>query len=252
MDKRYIVEVRSKLLPKIATVASIGAAAFGAPILGAKVAGVGRFAPQNQPSPIQPTSVSTPTPVQTTQNIPSNVEDKNQNTGKIKPVVKSNNFDHSETIEFIKSHEGFKPKAYWDVKQWSVGHGSGIHTDGNKVTKDTVVTPEQAHDMLVHHVNQRIMPKVKNLSIWQNMNDRQRGGFVSFLYNVGEHVVGSKNHPTINAAIHSNDVNKLYGAMGKYHKITDSKGNKIVSKGLLKRRSDEKKWAFEVNHETKK
>jgi GH24 family phage-related lysozyme (muramidase) len=227
---KYTIQVESKTLRTLATAAALGVGGAGIIVGGAKLAGVGRFAdrqqlpttpPQSAPAPIEQ-KAKTPEQKQTTQRVDL----------------------HPDTVDLIKNSEGFRPKAYWDKKQFSVGFGSGLHVDGKRVQKGTAVTPEQAHDMLVSHVNQRIIPKVKDLQVWNTMNDRQRGAFTSFLYNVGEHVVGSKNHPTINAAIHSNDVNKVFDAMSLYNKTTDPKGNKSVNNGLLNRREAERKYAF--------
>jgi GH24 family phage-related lysozyme (muramidase) len=237
MSQKYIVEVKTKssigkTLSTLGTAAAIGVGLAGTIAGGAKLAGVGRFADRQ----------NIPTTAPQSQEIPAQ---KQQD--KKEPVQRIDL--HPETVDFLKQHEGFKQKAYWDIKQYSVGYGSGIHTDGKKVQKGTVVTPEQAHEMLVGHINQRIIPKVKDLPIWEKMNDRQRGGFTSFLYNIGEHVVGSRNHPTLNAAIHSGDVNKLYDAMGMYVHTTkkDPKtGQTVKTKlpGLVKRRAAEREYAL--------
>jgi GH24 family phage-related lysozyme (muramidase) len=235
MKKQYSVKFDSKLLKGVATGSVIGSAVMGGIIHGAKEFKVGRWREPQSPIIDQPVTGDRP--------VTGSVapEEKKKPESKPEPVQRLDL--HPETIDFLKKHEGFLPKAKWDFKQYSVGYGTGRHTDGSSVTKDTVVDEKTAHDMLVHHVNQRIVPKVKDLPIWQTMNDRQRGAFTSFLFNVGEHVVGSRNHPTINAAINRNDINGVLDAMSLYNKVTDSKGNKIVSKGLQTRREAERNHA---------
>jgi GH24 family phage-related lysozyme (muramidase) len=124
---------------------------------------------------------------------------------------------HPDTHQFIKDAEGFKSNAYSDKGQYSVGYGTGMHIDGRKVTKGESVSRQQAHDMMVHHINNRIIPKASSTPVWGNMNDRQRGAFVSFLYNVGEHTIGSSKHPNFNAALKSGDVDAVFDHMQTYN-----------------------------------
>jgi GH24 family phage-related lysozyme (muramidase) len=155
---------------------------------------------------------------------------------------------HPDTHQFIKDVEGFKTTAYSDKGQYSVGYGTGMHIDGRKVTKGESVSRQQAHDMMVHHINSRIIPKASSTPVWGNMNDRQRGAFVSFLYNVGEHTIGSKLHPNFNAALKSGDVDAVFDHMQTYNKTTetDKNGNKIkvVNPGLVNRRQAERDFAY--------
>jgi GH24 family phage-related lysozyme (muramidase) len=232
-SKKYTIQLESRSFKTLATGAMVGAAAFGGIVAGANLAGVGRYAPKAPQGIVQQPPVANQAPVE---------QKKDTEEKKVEPVERVD--IHPDTLEFMKKHEGFRPNAYWDYKQFSVGYGSGTHTDGKPVSKNTKVTEEQAHDMMVHHIKNRIIPKVEKYSIWEKMNDNERGGFTSFLYNVGEHVIGSKNHPTINSAIHSGDVRKVYDAMALYNKVTDSKGNRSVSRGLQARREAERKHAF--------
>lgn len=242
MTEKYLIEVKTKnnirqTLTALGAATAVGLGIGGGAIGAAKLAGVGRFAPQQSISTTQPQIQEIPVQKQEIKQ----QEKKEQTT----PVDL-----HPDTIELIKKQEGFNPKAYWDVRQYSVGYGSGIHTDGKKVQHGTTVTPEEAHDMLVYHINQRIIPKVKDLPIWQKMNDRQRGGFTSFLYNMGENVIDSRSNSTLRSAIHSGDVNKLYNAMDLYVHTTkkDPKTGKVVKSkvpGLVNRRAAERKHAFE-------
>ena len=155
---------------------------------------------------------------------------------------------HPETHDFIKSAEGFKSSSYEDNGQYSVGYGTGMHIDGTRVAKGDTVSKQQAHDMMVHHINTRIIPKASSTAVWGNMNDRQKGAFVSFLYNVGEHTIGSSKHPNFNAALRSGNVNAVFDHMETYNKVTktDENGNKIkvVSPGLVNRRQAERDFAY--------
>lgn len=156
---------------------------------------------------------------------------------------------HSGTYDFIKQSEGFRNNSYADKGQYSVGYGTGLHVDGSKVKPGEKVSKEQAHEMLVHHITNRVVPVASKTAVWGNMNDRQRGAFVSFLYNVGEGVVGSKQHPNFNAALASGDVNKVFDHMATYNKVTETdkktgKKIKVVNQGLVNRRKAERDFAF--------
>jgi GH24 family phage-related lysozyme (muramidase) len=164
-------------------------------------------------------------------------------TQKAKPTY------HAGTYDFIKNAEGFRDTSYADKGQFSVGYGTGMHTDGTKVKPGEKVTKQQAHEMMVNHIDTRIVPKASGIAVWEKMNDRQRGAFVSFLYNVGEGVIGNKEHPKFNAALASGDVDAVFDHMQTYNKTTEKdkktgKKVKVVNPGLVKRRQAERDFAY--------
>jgi len=252
VNNRYIIEVKrtnkSKVKPgssigTLATAAAVGVGLFGMVMGGARLAGVGRFASQEVPRSAQTIS-NRPAIVQQPQVKPVVAQQKPaaapvvQAKQEPKAEVKKPTY-HPGTFDFIKSQEGFRDTAYADRKQWSVGYGTKS-SKGEKISKD------EAAKRLETHVNTVIMPKVENLKAWNSMNDRQRGAFTSFLYNVGEGVIGSKEHPNFNAALQSGDINKVFNQMQSYNKVTDPKtGKKVVDKGLVNRRAAERNFAFQ-------
>lgn len=88
------------------------------------------------------------------------------------------------TINFLISVEGFAPRAFWDVKQWSIGYGTGIMPDGRKVRAGDTVTREQARQMLYRDAP--IRGAVVNKLVASNLSQNQFDALVSFVYNVGE------------------------------------------------------------------
>lgn len=84
-----------------------------------------------------------------------------------------------DAIQFIKDWEGFSPKAFWDVSQWTVGYGTaGV--------KGQTMTPEQADAAMRSHlalvdkaINQ--FASSKGLNLTQNQHD----ALASFSFNCG-------------------------------------------------------------------
>lgn len=93
-------------------------------------------------------------------------------------------------IDLIKSFEGLVLKAYPDPasgnEPWTIGYGTTIYPNDNKVKKGDTCTKEQAYDYLVHDINdfaKQITPLIK-----QPLNDNQFSALVSFAYNVGSDI----------------------------------------------------------------
>lgn len=85
-------------------------------------------------------------------------------------------------VRFLKDEEGFRPKAYWDVKQWAIGYGHKI-IPGDGLTRNSVITDEQAtqilrRDLLEREATLRRLVKVP-------VNQRQFDALISLLYNLG-------------------------------------------------------------------
>jgi len=90
----------------------------------------------------------------------------------------------NSTIAFLMDVEKFEPKAYWDFKQWSIGYGTGIMPNGQKVKQGDTVTKAQAQAMLTRDVVSRA--NAVNRYVTANINQNQFDALVSFVYNLGE------------------------------------------------------------------
>jgi peptidoglycan hydrolase-like protein with peptidoglycan-binding domain/GH24 family phage-related lysozyme (muramidase) len=91
-----------------------------------------------------------------------------------------------DTLEMIKSFEGFAPNAYWDHKQWSIGYGSFAGSNRSKPDIAGPISKERAETMLRDHVQQFS----NDVERWNRVgnykwNEGQKGALISFAYNIG-------------------------------------------------------------------
>lgn len=91
-----------------------------------------------------------------------------------------------DTLEMIKSFEGFAPKAYWDHKQWSIGYGSFAGNNRSKPDVAGPISKDRADSMLSDHV-QKFSNDVERWNKVGNYkwNEGQKGALISFAYNIG-------------------------------------------------------------------
>jgi GH24 family phage-related lysozyme (muramidase) len=92
----------------------------------------------------------------------------------------------------IRKKEGFRTTAYWDVDAWRTGYGSDTYTtaDGvvHKVTKDSVITQEDAERDLDRRINTEFMPSAVNAigaDAWAKLSPAAQAVMTSLAYNYG-------------------------------------------------------------------
>lgn len=142
---------------------------------------------------------------------------------------------NEDTINLIKSFEGFSDKAYHDtidpVNVDTIGYGTVAYPNGKKVkVDDPDITQEQAVEYLMFEVNQKA--KVITPMIHTSLNDNQFGALVSFAYNLGE---GSLSSSTLLKKVNANP--KDLTIKDEFLKWNHSCG-KVVD-GLTRRRLSE-------------
>lgn len=88
-------------------------------------------------------------------------------------------------IEFIKGFEGYSPIAYKDsVGIWTIGWGTIIYPNGNKVKEGDTCSKEEAEQYLEYEINEKA--KGVNSAIKDTpLNQGQYDALVSFTYNLG-------------------------------------------------------------------
>jgi GH24 family phage-related lysozyme (muramidase) len=126
-------------------------------------------------------------------------------------------------LEMIKAKEGFRAKAFWDHKQWSIGYGTQAK-DGSEV-----VTKEEAEKRLSADVEKRkayvLTFGKKNGYSW---GEQQVDALTSFIYNLG---YGALDQVTGKGKRSNAEIAK---AMLQYNKASGQ-----VNAGLAKRRGEE-------------
>lgn len=92
----------------------------------------------------------------------------------------------------IRKKEGFRTTAYWDVTAWRTGYGSDTYTtaDGvvHKVTKDSVITQEDAERDLDRRINTEFMPAAigaAGADAWSKLSPAAQAVMTSLSYNYG-------------------------------------------------------------------
>ena len=85
-------------------------------------------------------------------------------------------------ISFLQDAEGFYEKAYWDNKQWSIGHGTRS-VEGEVITKEEAA--QRLNEEIASHA-ERIDMAQKEAGIL--LSQGQRNALISFDYNTGEGV----------------------------------------------------------------
>lgn len=88
-----------------------------------------------------------------------------------------------DTLDFIAKEEGFRATPYWDVKQWSIGHGFGIGFDP-KVKPTMVVNRVQAKEQLRAVVVDKDLPRISK-TLLKVQSPALLMALVSFSYNLG-------------------------------------------------------------------
>lgn len=93
--------------------------------------------------------------------------------------------------DFIRREEQFIPTAKWDVNAFRTGFGSDTYVDKmgevQKVTKDTVVTLQQANQDLARRIPefQKTITDAIGADLWQSLTDEQQAALTSIAYNFG-------------------------------------------------------------------
>ncbi|MBO6858485.1 hypothetical protein [Roseibium sp.] len=132
------------------------------------------------------------------------------------PASERANLVGASTVDagsLIRSKEGFRTKAYWDVNAYRTGYGSDTVTkaDGTveKVTKDTVITQADAERDLSRRIAefQGIAVKSVGVEAWQKLPPRAQAVLTSITYNYGE--LPERLH----AAVQSGDLEQIAAAV---------------------------------------
>lgn len=88
--------------------------------------------------------------------------------------------DRQRLIDQLKEDEGFRAKAYWDLKQWTYGYG--CRAPGEFAT----ITREQATPVLERHIDSAIADYERIFKgHTHKFNDVRAEAFVNLIFNMG-------------------------------------------------------------------
>jgi GH24 family phage-related lysozyme (muramidase) len=130
--------------------------------------------------------------------------------------------DPFDLYDFVKREEGYNPRAYWDHKQWSIGHGtraSGPNEFIDRSEADRRLRSEV--DKAGSYVDQAV----------PGLDPQRRGALASFTYNLGPGWMGSSR---LAAAVKSGDWASASRIMQEYNRASGQ-----PNAGLLNRRKRE-------------
>ena len=140
-----------------------------------------------------------------------------------------------KAIDIIKEFEGCQLQSYLcPAKVWTIGWGTTIYPNGEKVKQGETITQEQAETYLNDTI-QKVKDQLLKLKLRLNIN--QFEALTSFIYNIG---IGQFKTSTLyaKAIINPNDP-----AIKNQFRRWDKSGGKVLN-GLVKRRIIESNLYF--------
>ena len=155
---------------------------------------------------------------------------------------KQNNINKNYNLGIIKNYEGFRANAYPDpLKGWeipTIGYGTTIYSNGNKVKRGDSISMEKASEELINYVNKKIVPVLSTtIPYWGDMNINQQSALISFAYNLGEHFYGKSNVKTISQVLKDKKWKDVPKAMLLYRNpgtnVEQGLKSRRIAEGLL-------------------
>lgn len=137
-------------------------------------------------------------------------------------------------LDFIKEHEGFRPRMYFDSAGLAtIGYGHLIKQGENDLLTATL-SQEQAATILQQDTQQA--QTVVNSQVHAELTQPQFDALVSLVFNIGSgNFAGSTVKGRINGKYAASDIKE---AWSRWNKITVN-GQLVFSQGLANRRNDE-------------
>jgi hypothetical protein len=98
------------------------------------------------------------------------------------------NINNERLIAQLKKDEGFSPKAFWDIKQWTFGYGCLAPGKGATITEPEAATKLiKRAEQSIAEFNQMFFGEQA-----KKFNDVRAEAFINMLFNMG---MGSQAHP---------------------------------------------------------
>ena len=132
-----------------------------------------------------------------------------------------------DILDYIIRKEGFRSEPYWDVQQWSIGHGSYAGSTDRDNKPNMQVTRDQAYELFKQQLPV-YRARVDKYDSRYNWTPNERDALTSFAYNIGSIDQLTQNGTRTKAQIAQK--------MLEYYKAG---GDEDIEKGLRKRRKEE-------------
>lgn len=130
----------------------------------------------------------------------------------------------------IKEFEGFRAVAYLcQANVWTVGYGT-TRINGKPVTENVKITTQEAELFLEQDL--KVFEDAVNQNVSVELNQNEFDALVSFVYNVG---VGNFKKSTLLKKLNASKKAEAADEFLKWNRA-----NKVVSKGLTRRRKAER------------
>lgn len=146
------------------------------------------------------------------------------------PAKLRQHFISEDGLQLIKDFEGYRADAYkCSAGVWTIGYGTTVYPNGNKIQSEDRVTEAQAESYLRYDVDK--FEKIIRRVVQVTLNQSQFDALVSWTYNLGE---GNLQRSTLLKVLNE----------GKYHEVPaqilrwNRAGGKVL-KGLTRRREAE-------------
>lgn len=140
-----------------------------------------------------------------------------------------------KAIDIIKKWEGMKLTAYkCSAGKWTIGYGSTMYINGDKVKEGDKITKEKAEELLMWFL------KKKSLLIKASVNQNQFDALCSLMYNIG---IGALLDSILYKKVRINPNDKDIRNEFMRWKFASGK----VIQGLINRRKDEADLYFNPN-----
>ncbi|MBK1989714.1 peptidoglycan-binding protein [Sphaerospermopsis aphanizomenoides BCCUSP55] len=184
---------------------------------------------------------------QTVNNTPNNT-DANANSSTKKPIqTLSTGTSGGESgklpmagVALIKEFEGLYLKAYPDpktgAKPITIGWGSTRKKDGSEWKLGETITKEEAEELLMMQLENKYLPPLQKIPVWNELNTNQQGALLSFGYNLGANFYGAPNFQSITRVLQNKQWDQIEETFIKYRNPGSN-----VEAGLRRRRLAEAK-----------
>lgn len=93
-------------------------------------------------------------------------------------------------IDLLKTYEGFRSNAYWDVDHYSIGYGSDTMPDGTPVTKDSTITKQQAEQLIPAYIAKKEKYIRQYFPNYDSFPEQTKYALIDQLYRGGQGAFG--------------------------------------------------------------